>query len=184
MHPGAEEDLKKIRVRHSSCCEHYELGLNFDLKKPKRIEIVIPGPIDFAVVHIANYLGKPTRFELRPNDKDAGFTREEIIWGIVQMYRYVYAVEEETMPELSTHENPLSLNRSTTSGRVRGSSVVPSTLDGYTHSQSLRSTRFGATRLATSALTPRTGTRRLASFVLGWTRRKGAEPPCADHIVN
>ncbi|KAL8292779.1 hypothetical protein RQP46_001391 [Phenoliferia psychrophenolica] len=91
------------------------------LGRKKRLEIVIPGPIPHATIHIKAYLGRPTRFQLRPHDPEVGFSREEIIWAVVQMYRYVYAVEEETMPEEHGHENSgMLLNRGRTGGKIWG----------------------------------------------------------------
>ncbi|KAK4701891.1 hypothetical protein P7C70_g4337, partial [Phenoliferia sp. Uapishka_3] len=103
LYPYKEQDIMRIRRRN-------------------RLEVVIPGPIDFAVPNISQYLGRPTRFELRPKDKNVGFTREEIIWAVAQMYRYVYAVEGDTMPEASGWEHfkhgSKLLNRGQTSGKL------------------------------------------------------------------
>ncbi|KAI5480819.1 hypothetical protein MNV49_007229 [Pseudohyphozyma bogoriensis] len=86
----------------------------------KRAEVLIPGPIDFILVHIEYCLRKPTKFKLRPDDENVGFTREEIVKGVVEMYTRVYKVEDETKtvsPSLHRVGNVISLNRPATDGK-------------------------------------------------------------------
>lgn len=84
---------------------------------------MILGPVDFdhSIVNITYCLSKPTSFRLRPDNKEAGFTRGELALSISKVYQKIYRVEQETMPEMSARRaGAFIMNRGLTHGKVSG----------------------------------------------------------------